>query len=246
MARIRYLLSNINVMNVLLAAVLLVAAYFTFLHSPSVKTVRVKQTVKKVAPDKKSAGTKKAVQDDKTPFPTDYAVIAEQNLFHPDRKIPEKKEEKKPGPPEPKPDFVLDGVIVTGDMKIAFMEDKKQPVNTPGRPNRQTPLKIGESMSGYMLMEIDEDKVVMRKGDDRIVVDLINPKKTREHVSTGPAPAQGAPKSPASRPVVKSGPASVQPRQESRPARRSFERHNRGVEPRRSGLRSYLRGREGD
>lgn len=226
MLKIRSLLSNINVMNLLLAVVLLFVAYFTFLHSPSVNVRHVKRPVKRAASDSKSAQAKKTAGDDKTPFPTDYVVIAEQNLFHPDRKIPEKKVEKKPGPPEPKPDFVLDGTLMTGETKIAFMEDKKQPVNTPGRPNRQTPLKIGESLSGYTLTEIDKDKVVMRKGDDKVVVDLTDPSKKRQYVSTNPQPAPGPPGSSGNRTrVVNPGPrraearannSSRKPRAESR------------------------------
>lgn len=235
MAKIRYLLSSINVVNVLLALVLLTAAYFTFFRVPSVSVRQRKPAVKKTSAEQKPAEARKAAQDDKTPFPTDYMVIAEQNLFHPDRKIPEKKAEEKKAAALPKPDFVLDGTLITDDMKIAFMQDKKKPVNTPGRPNRQTPLKIGDSMSGYTLVEIAKDRVVMRRGEDKIEVNLTDPSKTREHISTGSGSAATSGARPGSRgnrtPAAAPGTRRVSPRQRRIQGSKSNSnsRHNRNL-----------------
>lgn len=186
MGKIRYLLSNINSVNVLLAGILIVVAYFTFFPGSSVTVKYKKPVTKKNAAAQKPGEVKRGHHDEKNPFPTDYMVIAEENLFHPDRKIPEQKQDQKEAAPLPKPDFVLDGTLITDDLKMAFMEDKKAPVNTPGRPNRQTPLRIGESLSGYILKEIDKDQVVMQRGEEKMVVALEGPEKgkTRHYSQT--------------------------------------------------------------
>jgi hypothetical protein len=188
MRKIRYFLGNVNILNILLAGILIAVAYFTFSPGSSIRVRHRKPVVKKTA-DKKPGEAKKAAQNEKIPFPTDYMIIAEQNLFHPDRKIPEQKTQKQ-AVVLPKPDFVLDGTLITDDLKIAFMEDRKAPVSTPGRSNRQTPLKIGNSLSGFTLMEIDKDKVVMQRGEEKMVVALESPEKskTRQAQQTPSAP----------------------------------------------------------
>jgi hypothetical protein len=98
--------------------------------------------------------------------PNDYAVIGYQNLFHPDRKIPP---EKKELPPLPMPEFVLFGTLLTPDLSVAYLEDKKAPVSTPGRGPRQTALKKGETLSGFTLREIMAIKW-SRPGDDTVTV----------------------------------------------------------------------------
>ncbi|MEJ2697487.1 MAG: hypothetical protein P8013_12670 [Candidatus Sulfobium sp.] len=193
MQRIRYLLSNVNIINILLAGGVVAVAYFTFFPGQPAKVTYRKPVAQKTAVDQKPAAAKKGLQDEKNPFPTDYMVIADQNLFHPDRKIPEQKDQTKQADALPEPDFVLDGTLITDQLKMAFMEDKKSPVNTPGRPNRQTALKIGDSLSGFTLTEIERDKVVMQRGEEKMVVALEDPEKakTRHYSQKTPAPPNG-------------------------------------------------------
>ena len=113
--------------------------------------------------------------------PQEYRVIADQNLFHPDRIIPP---EKKPESVFPKPEFVLFGTLITPDLKMAYMEDKKAPVSTPGRGQRQTALKIGESLSGFNLKEVMADKVVMTRGEETIQVLLQEPGSSKSRETT--------------------------------------------------------------
>jgi len=126
--------------------------------------------------------------------PQEYRDIADQNIFHPERIIPP---EKKPESVLPKPEFVLFGTLITPDLKVAYLEDKKAPVTTPGRGQRQTALKIGESLSGFRLKEIMTDRVVMTRGEETLQVLLQEPgsSKARE-TSPGlrlPIPTPGAP-----------------------------------------------------
>jgi hypothetical protein len=122
-------------------------------------------------------------------FPTDYSIIAEQNLFHPDRKIPV---EKVAAAPLPTPDFVLYGTLVSEGLNVAYMEDKKSPQSTPGRANRQSALHQGESLSGFVVKEINKDKVVMVRGEETVVVNLDDSKfKERNQPAAVPPPPAG-------------------------------------------------------
>jgi len=184
MNRARYLLGNINLINIMLTGVLifLVNMILPLLYPnmqyyfPETGKHKEIVSVSDNKPDK-----------EKTPSPLDYVVIAEQNLFHPERKIPV---EVKEAQPLPKPDFVLYGTMISNDINIAYMEDKKSSYSTPGRGNRQRALKPGQSISGYSLSQVYDDKVVMVRGDDRIEVMVTEGRsknRTKQKPATPPA-----------------------------------------------------------
>lgn len=122
------------------------------------------------------------------PSPQAYVAIAEQNLFHPDRIIPP---EKKAENALPKPEFVLYGILMAPDGSLAYLEDKKAPITTPGRGQRQTVLKKGELLSGFSLKDILADRVVMARGEEILTVYLDDPgsPKKREVITTSKTPA---------------------------------------------------------
>ena len=163
MNRARYLLGNINLINIMLTGVLIFLVNYMLLPFLN-KSMQYSLPVIKKHEEIDSGSDKKPDQT-KTPSPLDYMVITEQNLFHPERKIPV---EVKEAQPLPKPDFVLYGTLISGDTNIAYMEDKKSPHSTPGREKRQTTLKQGDSMSGFTLKELSEDRVIMVRGDERL------------------------------------------------------------------------------
>lgn len=190
------ILRHINVLNLILAAA--VGLMINFMAIPMLKadksfTLPAQKNVPDEEEEADNGEEKKAVS------PLDYSVIAEDNLFHPERKIPvEKKEEV----PLPKPEFVLYGIMTTDDAAIVYMEDKKAPHSTPGRGKRQLALRQGDILSGFRVEEIDEDKVVMVRGEERIAV-IVNEKgKDR---GKGTAPAVVVPVSP-KQPSPSSGP----------------------------------------
>jgi hypothetical protein len=190
MQKLNLLLKNINLLNIILiASIILMASYIVF----PLLNVKVKYTI---ATSKKVSTVKEEEPPQvQTPSPSDYTIIAEQNLFHPERKIPP---EKKDEAPLPKPEFVLYGTLITDNVSFAYLEDKKSPRTTPGRGKRQTALKKGDTMSGFQLKEIDHDKVVMARGEETLIVKVIDSsiKKDREGVST---PSLSPPPAPASR-----------------------------------------------
>jgi len=143
------------------------------------------------------------------PSPSDYTIISEENLFHPERIIPP---EKKAEQELPKPDFILYGTMVSDDISLAFLEDLKSPRNTPGRGKRQVALKKGDTFSGFTLKEIAQDNIVMVRGEEKMMVSVVDPQKpkTRQSIITPAkprAPSASAPqqqKQPvASKPSVK-------------------------------------------
>jgi hypothetical protein len=114
--------------------------------------------------------------DSHIPSPADYMMIAEENLFHPERKIPaEKKEEQ----PLPKPEFVLYGTLITDNISLAYLEDLKAPHSTPGRGKRQTALRKGDTLSGFTLKEIETEKIVMVRGEERIELKVADSSKPK-------------------------------------------------------------------
>lgn len=184
----RSLLRHLNILNILLIGILVIFARYALYPVPEPK-------VKVTPPLQQKVNAENATEERGGPSSStaDYMVIAEQNPFHPERKIPV---EKKAEQPLPKPEFVLYGTLLTDDLSLAYMEDKKAPVSTPGRGNRQTPLKVGQSLSGFTLKEIEAEKVVMVRGEEIMTVYLNDPnaQKKREIITAStPAARAGTP-----------------------------------------------------
>jgi hypothetical protein len=204
----KYLFRNITVLNIVLAAV--AAAWATTVISPMVRTHAsfTPPALKKTEPAKEEIPAQSQV-----PSPQDYTLIADQNLFHPERRIPI---EKPPGPPPPPPpEFVLYGTLVTDGTSVAYMEDRKAPQSTAGRGKRQISLKKGETLSGFTVKEIDSEKVVMAKGEESITVYLNDAQrpKTRESIITTGTPPPGPQGVPQQHAAQRAAAAAQQPQQ---------------------------------
>jgi hypothetical protein len=182
MNRMRIFLKNINPLNIMLIAVVVFMANYAVLPLLNMKITYTLAAHKKIA-DVTSKDKGDESVEGKNPSAMDYTIIADQNLFHPERIIPpEKKEEAA----LPKPEFVLYGTLITDDLSLAYMEDKKALRTTAGRGNRQTVMKKGNTLSGFTLKEIDPDKVVMVRGEETLVVKVMDSsaKKQREVAGT--------------------------------------------------------------
>jgi type II secretory pathway component PulC len=210
-SRIKSAVRHINVLNLLL---LTIAAALAAHVLPPLLNVGVSYTPP--APKKIAEGKEEKPAAVQSPSAMEYTVIADQNVFNPERKIPpEKKDEK----PLPKPEFVLYGTLITDDASIAFLDDLKAPYTTPGRGKRQKTLRIGNSLSGYTLSEVYADRVVMVRGEDRMELRVIDPSHAKARESGGgpagavaaaqQAPAAGIPQvsSPAAAAQRPGGPA---------------------------------------
>lgn len=190
-----YFLRSVNILNLLLLSIVAAIAYFTFIPFFYLDARTLLPEVKEapaVAVEEPAAS--------QGPSAADYAVISNQNLFHPDRTIPP---EIKPEAMIPKPEVVLYGTLITDDLSIAYVEDKRAPYSTPGRGKRQIALKKGNSLSGYILKEVQPNRIVLAKGDDVIVV-LLEAAEKRQAGSgaeaTPTSPPRGAAAFPPARP----------------------------------------------
>ncbi len=219
--RFKSLMSNLNVMNAALLAMLVLVTGYEF---PSFFNVKAKYVLPTPA---KSVGAEDKAVDAQPASPSEYSVIADQNVFHPDRKIPELKAQ---AAPLPVPEFVLYGTLIAGDVSLAYMEDLKGTGNSAGA-RRQKALKKGEIISGFTLKEIETDKVVMVRGDEKLEVRVTDKARTK-HADSTPAtqvsPGRG---SAAAKQVLPGQPASNAAPQtqtdEARRRREALARHRR-------------------
>lgn len=195
MKAVRYLIRNATVMNMVLFAVVIALVVVT-----AVPLVRVRHGYSLPGIKAKPPGQEGPRADLQPKLPSDYAVIGEANLFHPDRVIPvDRKAEV------PRPEIVLYGTTID-TVRLAFIEDKKNPVTTPGRGKRQRVVKLGEEVGGYTVAEIGTDRIVLVRGEDRMTVQLSAPDK-RKDTAAPPASQQPA----QAKPVQTPPPAPVRP-----------------------------------
>lgn len=170
---LKALVKNINILNILLIFIILFVARYTFMPV-SEKSIKPKPLGENLRLNESEAlKEKKPIS-----FPsTDLFLIAENNPFHPERIIPVEK--KTEAPPLPKPEFVLYGTLITEELKVAYLSDEKASISTAGRGKRQIPLRLGETLSGFTLKEIEDDKVLMMRGDEKLYVYLYDSSKSR-------------------------------------------------------------------
>jgi hypothetical protein len=192
----KYVLRNITVLNIILLAAVVFVALYTLLPQLSID-------LSHILPDRKRTPgpvvKETAPAIDTALSLSEYAAVSEENLFHPDRKIPpEKKAEEKP---LPKPDFVLYGTVLAEDVRIAYLEDLKAIQNTTGRGRRQVAVRQGDVFSGFTLKKVNNDGVVLVRGEETLSV-KVNQDRTKKNapvpdLKTAPAPpAAATPKTP--------------------------------------------------
>ena len=164
MLNLKYTLRNINLLNIILIAVIILLANYTILPLLNINIKYTLPAGKKITIDKDGPPAESHIQS-----PSDYIIIAEENPFHPERKIPvDRKDEQ----PLPKPEFVLYGTLITDNLRLAYIEDFKAPRSTIGRGKRQLALHQGNTLSGFTLSEIYHDRVLMVRGDEKIEVNI--------------------------------------------------------------------------
>jgi len=220
------LIRNINIGNIILAAVVV---FFVFSDVSPLFTVQANSVLPSAK--KHVQETVGEAQEIQIPSPAEFISVAEQNLFHPERKIPV---EKKAEQPLPKPEFVLYGTMIADGLSYAYVEDLKAPRSSPGRGKRQTALKKGDGISGFTLKEIHSDEIVLMRGDEKFVVSIQDPSHPKARTEFGvsestaesppasaskPRPQQQAPQSLPQRVIQPANPSSQQavpPRPERR------------------------------
>lgn len=201
------MMRHINILN-LLILIVAVGFYVNFLKPLLTTSLSVELPIPKETSLEMQIGADKAAK----PALSDYRLIGEQNLFHPDRVMPVEKAdktEKKVAISGPRPELVLHGTMIVNGLKIAYVEDKKATPTTPGRAARQLVVKEGDSISGFVLKQITENMIVLANGEEQMTL-YLDELKDRKGEITGPtktplpaATAQpyASPRQPVSQPV---------------------------------------------
>jgi len=214
MSRMHGVMKSMNVLNCLLS--LAVAAGVTTVVVPFLN-LEIRATLPIIRPTEPEQTFRPASPP--PPSFADYLTVSEKNLFHPERRLPPEKSASAEKPVIPKPDLVLYGTLITDNLSIAYIEDRKAPYSTPGRGKRQTQLKKGDSVGGYVLREIEPNRIVLTMGEETLVVMLDEKDKQRGGETTAsPSAPAGTPA--AGRPqaaVLPSAPRTVIPRTEMPP-----------------------------
>jgi hypothetical protein len=163
---------------------------------------------------------------------SDYALIGEHNLFHPDRLIPVEKTQKAEGKaivPVPRPELVLHGTMIFDGLKIAYVEDKKTPLATTGQGTRPLVLKEGDPIGGFILKQITENMIILSNGEEQMAL-YLDELKDRKGEITGstkallpgiPAQPSVVPRQPLSQPVQRTPATQSVPSAISSPPSRS-------------------------
>ena len=141
-----------------------------------------------------------AAQQDRRALPplSDFAVIEEKNLFHPDR-LPQvsPSSTKEPGTGDiANTRFVLHGVILYDNgTSLALLQEPRL------TEKKVKSLAQGEKIGPYVLKTIKSDRVIMALGDKEFEVVLYKPKKPKSQPKRpgAKAPSRARPK-PSSKP----------------------------------------------
>jgi hypothetical protein len=171
MILMKYVLQSLNVFNGLLLAAIAAAVYFAVIP---VLNPAAQMPLPPVQESSEPSGKK--AEPFRTLAPGDYAMISDQNLFHPERNIPPEKPSEKT---IPRPEVFLYGTLITSEGSFAFVGDRKAPPPAEGRDKRQRTLRKGATLGGYLLSEVEADRIVLVKGDERVVVMLNDREKRR-------------------------------------------------------------------
>lgn len=165
---LRSISRGVTLLNLLLASAVVLACVSIIFPAARVSSrFKLPQIAPKEAALQENPGEAAAA-----PLPTDYAVVSEMNLFHPQRIVPVDVKAQLP-----KPELFLCGVIRYGNDLVAFVEDKKNPTVSPGRGKRQTVLRKGNVYAGYSVMEINNDSIVLARGEQSVSAHLMDPDK---------------------------------------------------------------------
>jgi hypothetical protein len=207
----RYLLKSLNVLNLSMTATA-IGFFITFLN-PLLGTPI---SVKVPAPNDILPGMQ-ARMDETTKLPiADYTLIGEKNLFHPDRVIPEEKKTSAPITLS-RPELILHGTMMTSELKIAYLEDKKAAPKTPGRSAQYIVVKEGDNVSGYILKQITESMVFLANGEEQMTL-YLDERKDRKGEITGPTKAPVPAQSPAATATPQAAPRPAAPPPAQRPS----------------------------
>lgn len=211
---VNYLFKNITLLNILLMASTTALA-ISAAGLGSYKVTIPATTPPKLTPahEELAAAETGGVLPTRFPSPSDFMAVAENNLFHPERRVPPEKK----GEAQPRPELILLGTLIDGKDSLAFIEDKRSPKTSPGRGKRQVTIKKGDMVGGFVVASIETDRIRLVRGEETLVFHLMDAEKRKGESSSGsdsytpggPPSARSNPSLP--RPVTRARPKSLPP-----------------------------------
>ncbi len=152
-----------------------------------------------------------------SPIRESLMVIAEKNIFHPDRKefdLPA----AVPAKPAARPSIQLFGVLISNDLKAVSIANPSKPLPKGERETKT--MKIGDRVGDYQLTQIMADRIILEAPGDTYEVLLYDPKspKKRVVVKTPSKPAEVTSALPAPAPQPKTPAGMVQALQPPSPS----------------------------
>jgi len=110
-------------------------------------------------------------------------VIAEKNIFHPDRKEFSLLTGE-PAKPATRPPIQLYGVMITNDVQSASIANPTKPL--PKGEREIKTIKIGDRVGDYQLTRILSDRVILEAPGDTYEVLLYDPKSPKKRAEVKP------------------------------------------------------------
>lgn len=117
--------------------------------------------MEEIRPSQKKTKTENGKAEEVKKDISSYQVIVQKDLFRPGR-TEFKPVAKSALPPTPPPK--LFGILIMDNNKIAILEDS----TTKKKKNYH----IGESMGDLVVSDIEKDKVILQRGEEKVIVNL--------------------------------------------------------------------------
>lgn len=177
---------NFILINIVLACLLIFFSFrlYSIWSSP----------LEEIRPSQKKTQTEKGEAEEVRKDIASYQVIVQKDLFRPSR-TEFKPVAKSTLPPTPPPRIF--GILIMDNNKIAILEDSTS--------KKKKNYHVGESIGDLVVSEIEKDKVILLRGDEKVIVNLREVKTINAPSRPGAAKPRPAPKSvtpPAQRPPV--------------------------------------------
>ncbi len=140
------------------------------------------------------------------PPDSNYGIVADKNLFSPNRSeaLPEKpKPVAEPGPLKISEKMIfLYGVVLMGDQKKALISNPESGTQAGKKPAKEKWVKIGDTMGKFSVAEIGKDRIILADGANKHEILLYDKNKPKRQITVAAAPEKSAAPT-----VVATGPA---------------------------------------
>lgn len=130
------------------------------------------------------------------PPDSNYGIVADKNLFSPNRSevIPEKaKPGAEPGPLKISEKMIfLYGVVLMGDQKKALISNPEAGSQAGKKPAKDKWVKVGDTLGNFSVAEIAKDRITLANGANKHEILLYDKNKPKRQITVAEKPAATA------------------------------------------------------